>query len=382
MARHADALLTNPWQNPYRAFLRLKRTGRRKEVAWRIAGEWVNRPRYPNLPAPVAYLIDTPTIAMTIILAPLRAIFSPWTGIPDFQRAASLAGYRYLRRHPGGDEQRAVLDWLYSYEKGKDRWDRALRLADIMEDFDATERSELVENAAQARLTAVERLDRRDARASLLKGVARDYPDSAHGHEAGLLAREEFEEASPQHIRLTRDFLRENPGVAGPNGIGINPRLLNGDPGDGELHEEGVVLRGGRILEIRLMAEGKKDKDPPESRVQRISKERLVRIVASLDEAVQRNGLIDVDARFDADANRDVFRERAGLGVTEDMDLRPEAESSFVYQSLRERYGMVRGRDSVLPFDLVFRGSLGDFTLGAFPRWRPPRETPDAFLYR
>ncbi len=62
--------------------------------------------------------------------------------------------------------------------------------------------------------------------------------------------------------------------------------------------------------------------------------------------------------------------------------MRSTAESSFVYQSLRERYGIVRGRDSVLPIDLVFRGSLGDFTLGAFPRWRPPRETPDAFLYR
>jgi hypothetical protein len=382
MARHANALLEDPWQNPYRAFRRLKRTGRREEVAWRIAGEWVNRPRYPNLPVPVAYLIDTPTIAMTIILAPIRAIFSPWTGVPDFQRAAALAGYRYLRRHPGGDEQRIVLEWLYGYEKGKERWDRALRLADIMRDFDPEERAELVEKAAEARLAAVERLDRRDTRASLLKGVARDYPDSQGGHQAGLRARDEFQEASPQHIRITRDFLRENPDVAGPNGIGLNPRLLNGDPGDGELHEEGVVLRGGRVLEIRLMAEGMKDKDPPESRIQQISKQRLVRTASALDEAVQRNSMIDVDARHTADANRDVFLERAGLGLTEEMDLRPTAESSFVYQSLRERYGMVRGRDSVLPFDLVFRGSLGDFTLGAFPRWRPPRETPDAFLYR
>jgi hypothetical protein len=43
---------------------------------------------------------------------------------------------------------------------------------------------------------------------------------------------------------------------------------------------------------------------------------------------------------------------------------------------------MVRGRESVLPFDLVLQGSLGDLTLGAFPRWRYPKQTPDAFLYR
>jgi hypothetical protein len=382
MARHAAWAIEDPWQNPYSAFVRLKREGRRKEMAWRVAGEWVNRPRYPNLPTPVAYLIDTPTIAMTIILAPLRAIFSPWTGVPDFQRATALAGYRYLRLYPGGDEQRALIDWLYAYEKGEDRWDRALRLADIMPDFDPQERSELVEKTAAKRLEAVERIDRRDTRASLLEGVARDYPDSTGGHQAGLQARVEYEEASPQHIRISRSFLHENPEVAGPNGIGLSPRLLNGDPGDGELHAEGVVLRGGRVLEIRLIAEGKKDKDPPDSKVQQVSRERLARIASSLVEVSERNGLIDVDARQPNNANRDVFLERAELGLTNQLDLRPTAESSFVYQSLRERYGMVRGRDSILPFDLVLRGSLGDFTLGAFPRWRAPKTTPDSFLYR
>ena len=48
---------------------------------------------------------------------------------------------------------------------------------------------------------------------------------------------------------------------------------------------------------------------------------------------------------------------------------------------MRERYGIVRARPSILPFDLVLRGSLEDFTLGAFPRFHPPRRTADAFLY-
>ncbi len=61
---------------------------------------------------------------------------------------------------------------------------------------------------------------------------------------------------------------------------------------------------------------------------------------------------------------------------------RATAQSNYVYEGMRERYGMVRARDSVLPFDLVITGSVTDLRLGAFPRWRPPRETPDAFLYR
>jgi hypothetical protein len=131
-----------------------------------------------------------------------------------------------------------------------------------------------------------------------------------------------------------------------------------------------------------LIAEGAEDDDPPESRFRKVGKQRLMHVAARLNEAVHRNSLIDADARFAPDARRDVYLERAGHGLTEDADLRPAAESSFVYQSLRERYGLVRGRDSILPFDLVFRASLGSFSLGAFPRWRQPRQTPDAFLYR
>jgi hypothetical protein len=43
---------------------------------------------------------------------------------------------------------------------------------------------------------------------------------------------------------------------------------------------------------------------------------------------------------------------------------------------------MVRGRDSILPFDLVLQGSVDDLSLGAFPRWREPLEGKDAYLFR
>ena len=383
MARHARIAIDDEWQNPHGAFERLKAKAVREELGWRLAGEWVNRPRYPNLWAPVAYLIDAPTIAITIVMAPLRAIVSPWVGdTPDFRRAAALAGYRYLIRHPEGEEQRAVIQWLYDYESDRDRPARALRMADWIPEFDPEERAELVEQTAEQRLAQVERLDRRDERASVLRGVAQDFPDSTGGHVAGLRAREEREDASPQHIRITRGFFIENPEVAGRDGLGLNASLLDEDLGNGELHPEGVVLRGGRMLEIRLVAEGEDEDAPPTSRYVELSPQRLQQLAATLDDAVQRNGLIDPEARQGPDPRRDVYLERAALGLADDLDMRSTAESSFVYRSLRERYGIVRGRDSLLPVDLVFRGSLGDFTLGAFPRWRAPRETPDAFLYR
>ena len=101
-----------------------------------------------------------------------------------------------------------------------------------------------------------------------------------------------------------------------------------------------------------------------------------------LEERSFHNARIDEDALVKPDARRDLYFERARLGLTDQPDLRAGAQSTFVYESMRERYGMVRARESILPFDLVFQGSLGDLSLGAFPRWRAPKPTSDSFLYR
>ena len=113
-----------------------------------------------------------------------------------------------------------------------------------------------------------------------------------------------------------------------------------------------------------------------------VHQHRLAQAVALLDETVLMNDQIDELDAVTPDAFRDHYLERARLGLVATPDLRAAAESDYVYESLREQYGVVRGRESILPFDLVFQGSLFDMSLGAFPRWRQPRQTPDAFLYR
>jgi hypothetical protein len=107
-----------------------------------------------------------------------------------------------------------------------------------------------------------------------------------------------------------------------------------------------------------------------------------MRLVAVLDDTSRRNYRVDPDADLAPDPRRDLFIERARLGLAEQPDVRATAQSTYVFQSARERFGMVRGRESVLPFDLVVRGDFSSAGIAAFPRWRMPRETPDAFLYR
>ena len=165
--------------------------------------------------------------------------------------------------------------------------------------------------------------------------------------------------------------------LAGASGGGTIGELRNG-----ELHPHGVTFLGGRVLEIALVARSGDEDDVPEKVRTAIGADRLARSVALVEEAATLGVRIDSDDSQEADGSRDRYFERARLGLTDDIDSRPTAQSTYVYQGLRERYGLVRGRESLLPFDLVLQGSFRDLGLGAFPRWREPALTSDAFLYR
>ena len=112
-----------------------------------------------------------------------------------------------------------------------------------------------------------------------------------------------------------------------------------------------------------------------------MTSERLARLVARLEETSFRNALLDADDPIQPDAHRDLVFERFRLGLADDVDSRAAARAGFAYRGIRERYGVVRRREPILPFDLVLRGSLTDLSLGAFPRMRVPKQTENALLY-
>jgi hypothetical protein len=312
----------------------------------------------------------------------MRLIQVPWLPATPETRAAAVAARRYLERYPDGDRADELARWLIDFEERRENWYAVLLLKQEHGEPGDEELAELREKSARHFLRAARREQRRELRVGFLRRVAREFPETRAALEAGEQVRVETEEATPQHIRISRGFLLENPDVAGPRGLAIRPELMDDDPSNGELHPAGVALVGGREIELAFVPASGDPDDLPEFRYEAVSAAHLARLVAMLEEAQLRNSLVDPDDFYEHDANRDRWFERVRLGLADEIDTRPGAGSTFAFVGMRERYGMVRSRKSILPFDLVLSGSLTDLSLGAFPRIRPPRETPDAILYK
>jgi len=382
MARHARALINDPASNPYMAFSEARRADRLNKAKWVLFGPWSRGPADRHLPDPIEWVIDLPSIGQTVVAFPMRLLQLPWMRSMPTARLAAVYGRRYLELHPDGERVDDVRGWLLAYERKRENWITAYNLAQQDINFDVDELGALREKAAEQAAEFASRERRRDTRVAMYRQVAREYPDTQAGMRAGEAVRAEIVEATPQQIRISRGFLLENPEFAGPRGLGLEPELLDGDPVNGELHPSGVVLIGGRTVKLLFIGPSGDEEDPPLEAYQQLSEARFARMVAKLEETSFRNSLLDPDDPVVADANRDVVFERARVGLSDEIDTRPAAESTFSYRGMRERYGMVRSRESILPFSLVLQGSLSDLSLGAFPRINPPRETPDAFLYR
>jgi len=381
MARHAQAELRDPVRHPYGAFVQARTAERWRTGRWVVLGPLAKGPD-ADVWGAAEYLLDLPMRAQGAALLPLRLLQLPWRPRTRGDTETAVHARQYLALQPQGDHASEVRDWLLSFERDRENWVGALRVAEGDRSASDAELDELRERAAEQALQVARAEQRSDMRAGLLSNVARMFPETRAGRDAGRDAREQVIEHTTHSIRLSRGFLLENPAVAGPGGLDLGPALLDGDPRNGELHPEGVSLVGGRDVKVAVLAESGDEDDPPERLDARLSSEQLARLVARLEETSFRNSLLDDDDALEHDPQRDVVFERARLGLGDDVDERPIAEANYAYRGMRERYGMVRGREAWLPVELVLQGSLSDLSVGAFPRLRPPHETPDALLYR
>jgi hypothetical protein len=372
MRRHAEALLRSPLRNPYPAYQAARSAAGGQRRRWLLLGPLSSGPRERELPRPVEYLIDTPALATSVASMPMRL-----AGYRSATRTSALpavpAGERYTRRFPAGRHAQEVHRALEQDYARAGLWARALEHNQALDHPDAKDARRYREQLAEALLEVAKRETRLDMKASIYRALVADYPDTAGAARARQELAELARNASPQNIRLSRQFLNQHPEVSGAGGLGLRAELLDGRSDNGEIAENGVVLVGRSFVRIEL-----EDREPV---LQELPPERFARLAALLDEASYRALLRDEREKPVSDPQRDRFFERARLGLLDTPDARPTARSDAEFLGSREKHGMVRTRGSVLPIELVLRGDLQSLGLAAVPRIRIPELPEDAFLY-
>jgi hypothetical protein len=373
MARHAAVTVIDPDQNPY-AYYEAALDAEQEQIgAWLLLGKFASGPRDRGLPEPFEWLIDAVPMVYAFAMTPFRALQYS-NARAQFGGSVLFAGDRYLAHFPDGahaEEIRADLEERYDV---RGQWTRALALHEAREAPDAETIASYRKRIADRSLDYAQSQPLARTRIEVFRAIASEYPETAAGKQATRLFGEEMEKSTPQQIRVSREFLDENPAVWAPGALALRPELMDGNSRNGELAPPGVTLLGRTVVRLAL--------DEQEPVTVEVPPQQFARFVAALEEASNRQLATDERDRASHDPQRDVFFERAKLGLLDRADMRPTATSHAVFLGSTEKYGMVRRRDSILPVDVVLQGGLEDFGFAAVPKIRLPRESPDAFLYR
>ena len=285
-----------------------------------------------------------------------------------------LAGERYLARYPDGphaEEVHAELEHGYAL---RGQWAAALEHAEKRREPDAADIADYRAKVAEQLLAAAEKQQRVDLRLGLPRdGAARVRRHAVRRRGAHQVRRREGA-ASPQRIRLTREFLLEHPALWAPGALALKPELLDGKRANGEMAEEGVTLLGKNAIEIALVG-----RDPVVARVPAAD---FARFVAQLEET--RYASLATDERETADPRRGARRllrgRRGWAWPSAPSRARPRAPRRCSRARTRSTASCARARASC-PSTSCCAATSTTLGLAAFPRIRMPEATPDALLY-
>ncbi len=214
---------------------------------------------------------------------------------------------------------------------------------------------------------------RNDMRAMLYRSIMTEHPTTPAARQAAENLHALRTGATPQGIRISRAFLREHPELSGYGALGLRSELLDEDEANGELAEDGVTLIGRTFVRVSL--EGR------EAVVRPVPAEDFARFISRLEVLSYHQLSADRRNSPSPDPARDLFFERARLGLLDQADTRSTAYSNAEFLSTQEKHGYVRTRESLLPVELMIRSDLETMGFSPVPQLRLPKPSSDEFLF-
>ncbi len=180
------------------------------------------------------------TLGMANALMVSNNLYQVMTHNPVSAQPVIDAGVAYVRNHPNSENARDVYKVLADAYEDRGMLDRAISYHELAgspkEKID-----ELKDKAAKNYLIAASKTKARASREYYLTQAVDQNPDSPTAAEAikklAQLAKDEN-----QGLRMSKQFLIENPELFGPRGLGLKASLFDGTPKNMEIAERGVNL--------------------------------------------------------------------------------------------------------------------------------------------
>lgn len=247
--RRAELLLENTEYNLLASFRNARSQRRLQTVKYVLLGEDLLKKNFLYGTAPL--VVGGPAAAASVAAANVIMIgtnlFQAITSNPISYQPIIDKGVAYIRNQPQPESATDVYRILAEAYEQVGRYDKAIAYHEMSGTATEEKITDLKEKAAKTFLRAAEKSEERSTKRAYLRTILDNYPESAAAKKATrkLTALMKIEN---QGLRMSKQFLMENPELYGPQGLRLKPTLFDGNSSNMELADRGVNLLGKREI--------------------------------------------------------------------------------------------------------------------------------------
>ena len=248
--KRAAALLQSPEYNLLATFREARSERRLESVKYVLLGEDLLKKNLIYAAGAVA--AAGPAGAVTLGAANAMMVSNNLINVlsnnPVSAQSVIDAGVAYVRSHPDSVSATEVYKILADTYEEKGMIDKAIAYHELA-GTPAEKLSSLKQNAATALLNAATKSKGRGTQEYYLTSLLDQYPESPAAAEATKKLAE-LAKTDNHGLRMSKEFLKENPELFGPAGLGLKASLFDGNPRNMELADRGVSITGDNQLLI------------------------------------------------------------------------------------------------------------------------------------
>jgi len=249
----AEALLSSSEYNLLGSFQQARTDHRLKTVKYVLLGDDFLRKNLMMATGPLVTggPIAGPSIAAANMIIIGTNLFQVLTNNPISYETVIDRGVEYIRNHPESESATEVYSVLADAYADKGNYEKAIEYHQLSGGAAEKKIADLKDKAAKSLLQTAAKSGDRSTQELYLKAILDEYPESEAAKEATQrLAR--LTKIENQGLRMTKQFLMENPELVGPQGLRLKPSLFDGNLTNMELADRGISLLGQNEILLNL----------------------------------------------------------------------------------------------------------------------------------